>query len=141
MSRAVSTNPELRVRGDFRDEVSRRRPTFRVGNEIRLADGQIWVLPARAENSDLRSASFGAGYADLIHAILEAEAEPERRVAELAFIIFLLEHNYYLSPADYQRLLESKTRSGGSSDWEAAFRGITDQRVVDFLGEKARASV
>ena len=133
MSNAVLTKRALRDHTDSRDEVSSRRPTFRVGDTIRLCDGQEWVLPASLQNSEWSPASFGPAYAAIIHAILEAEDESERCLAELAFAIFLLDHNYRLSPADYHRLLESNTMSAGLSEWQARFRGIAHQHLISFL--------
>jgi hypothetical protein len=97
------------------DEHSLRRPGFRPGTPIRLADGQEWVFPGPGELSAPeggRTAGEPAGAADpayggLIDALCEAEDEPDRLRAELALGIFLLGCNYALGPGDYQRLLQA----------------------------------
>jgi hypothetical protein len=133
MSHAVSTKLVFPARENLRDEVSCRRPGFRAGNEIRLSDGQEWVFPAHPENSERRAALFAPAYVDIIYAILDAEDKPARCIAELAFAIFLLDYNYRLSPADYERLLGSNTSSRGSGDWQDAFHRIANQHVLVFL--------
>lgn len=98
----------------MRDEMALRRPEFRPGISIRLADGQFWTFPA--PSSPERAGEGGASgpghsqpdseYDDLIGGVLEAEDEVERLRAELALAIHLLGKNYDLEPADYGRVLE-----------------------------------
>jgi hypothetical protein len=130
MSYAVSTRPILRSRENLRDEVLSRRSSFRSGTQVQLSDGQTWVLPAPPKKSEPKTTSFGIAYTDIIHAILEAEDRPEQCLGELSFAIFLLEQNYHLSPADYQRLLASST---SSSDLQTAFHQIAQEHVHAFL--------
>jgi hypothetical protein len=82
---------------------------------------------------------FTAEYSDLIRGILEAEDRSEERLAELAFAIFLLGHNYRLSPADYERLLGSAPTSLDSRDWQLAFHRIAQEHVYSFL-ERSKVS-
>ncbi len=133
MSYAVSTRPMLRASGNLQDEYSSRRSSFRAGSHIRLADGQTWILPAPPTTCEDKSAAFGTAYTGIIQAILEAEDRSEQCLGELAFAIFLLEKNYYLTPADYQRLLASSTRSPGASDWQCAVHEIAQEHVRAFL--------
>jgi hypothetical protein len=133
MPSAVLAAPHLRRREKSRDELSSRRRTFRAGDEIQLCDGQAWVLPAQPEQSELSQAVFGRDYAGLIKAILEAEDYSERCIAELSLAIFLLEHNYDLSPLDYHNLLEPGTETGRSSDWRGPFHEIVNQHILAFL--------
>jgi len=99
----------------MRNEVALRRPDFRPGIAIRLANGQAWTFPApsaspgMAAEGDLsgrRSSRPDPEYEALIRAVLEAEDEIEGRRVELALAIYLLGQNYDLGPADYSRLLE-----------------------------------
>ena len=110
MSASVSSMPNLRARENFQGEHSRRRPSFRSGCEIQLSDGQIWNLPAPPTNSERNGVASDAAYIDIIRAIMESEDVSERCVAELAFAILLLQSNYHLGAADYQRLLGSSAR-------------------------------
>src|SRR5437773_1040820 len=103
----ISDRHFLRSFEDLLDELSSRRSSFRPGSPIRLADGQTWTLPAPPKAKEWMAAPFDAEYTGLIQAIMEAEDASEQRLAELAFAIFLLGHNYQLSPADYERLLGS----------------------------------
>jgi hypothetical protein len=125
---ASSTRRMLRARERLLDEFSSRRSSFRSGSPIELSDGQTWILPAPPKKSTRKAASFGTAYTDIIQAILEAEDSSEKCVGELAFAIFLLEHNYYLSPPDYQRLL-----APGANDWQCAFHQIAQEHMHVFL--------
>jgi len=119
------------------DEASSRQSSFRQGSEIQLADGQTWVFPAPPEGSEWNAAPFGAEYSDLIRAISEAEDGIEERLAELAFAIFLLGHNYRLSPADYETLLGSTPKSSGLRDWQVAFHQFAQDHLYSFLNNFA----
>ncbi len=122
------------------DEFSRRQSSFRQGRQIRLADGQIWVVPAPPEGSEWKAVPFGANYTDVIRALVDAEDSSEQRLAELAFAILLLGHNYRLSPADYERLLGSTADSPDSRDWQFAFHQIALEHIHSFLSISGVAS-
>jgi hypothetical protein len=81
------------------------RSRFRKGSKLRLADNRLWTLPAPPYDSRGGPAPFRIEHAGLLKAIVEADYDFERRLAELAFVVFLLGENYALSPADYERLL------------------------------------
>jgi len=133
VSHAVSNGHFLRSPEKLLDEFSSRQASFRPGRQIRLADGQIWVLPAPPNESEWKAVPFEAQYTDLIQAVLEAEDRSEQRLAELAFAILLLAHNYRLSPADYERLLASTPGSPESADWQLAFHHIAQDHLHSFL--------
>jgi hypothetical protein len=133
MSNAVSTRPNVQAPKNVRDESSRRRPSFCAGDEIQLADGQTWMLPPPPTISERATMQSESSYNGIIRAILEAEDRSERGLAELAFVIFLLQRNYYLSPADYQRLLDSRMRTTGYSDWQTDFQHIAQQHLNTFV--------
>jgi hypothetical protein len=115
------------------DEASIRRPGFRQERRIRLADGQMWTLPAPPRASERESPPFGSEYTDLVQAIMEAEDGSEQRLAELAFAIFLLGHNYSLSPSDYSQLLGFPPESSELTDWQVAFHHIAQEHLHPFL--------
>ena len=117
----------------LRDEFSSRKPSFRQGRPVQLADGQTWTFPAPPKGSEWTATPFEADYTDLIRAIVEAQDASEQRLAELAFAILLLAHNYCLSPADYERLLASTTDSPDSRDWRQPFHQIAQDHVHSFL--------
>jgi hypothetical protein len=114
-------------------EVLSRRSWFREGRKIRLADGQTWTLPAPPKASEWKTVPFGTEYSGLIQSILEAEEEHEQRLAELALAIFLLGHNYSLSPADYERLLGFAPESPDSTKWKLAFHDIAQEHLHSYL--------
>jgi len=115
------------------DELSSRQSSFRQGTRIQLADGNTWEIPAPPKGPEWNAPPFGAEYTDLIQAILEAEDGSEHRLAELAFAILLLGHNYRLSPADYERLLGSTAEYSDSRDWQLTFHHITQDHLQSFL--------
>ena len=115
------------------DEASIRCPGFREGRTIRLADGQMWTLPAPPRASESITSLFGSEYPGLIQAILEAEDGSEQRLAELAFAIFLLGQNYSLSASDYSQLLAFPPESPELADWQLAFHHIAQEHVYAFL--------
>jgi hypothetical protein len=81
-------------------EQTRRRPSFVEGARIRLADGQTWSLPDHPPYREDEE------HIALLRAIGESEDDSERARGELALAILLLSHNYDLSPADYQTILD-----------------------------------
>ncbi len=80
-------------------EQSARRPAFKEGTRIVLADGQAWSLPGRWSDRD--DPEFDA----ILRAVFEAEDVADRLRHELALTILLLSRNYQLGPGDYQALL------------------------------------
>jgi hypothetical protein len=111
------------------DELLSRRSVFRHGRKIRLADGQAWTFPAPITELEWNAAPFGAEYTGLIRAIIEAENASDQHVAELAFAIFLLGHNYCLSSTDYGRLLDFDSASRDSTDGQSAFHRISQDHL------------
>jgi hypothetical protein len=111
------------------DETSRRRPDFRDGTRIRLADGQKWTLPAPPKPTERIVGPFPPQYDDLIQAVRESETASDRRLAELALAIFLLGHNYRLSATDYEQLLGFAPESEQLADWQSAFGRIAQDHV------------
>ena len=126
---SFSITPILRDREYLRDEFSSRRSSFRSGSPIQLADGQTWILPSPPKKTGRNESPFSTSYAAIIQAIIEAEDSSEQCLGEMALAILLLDHNYYLSPADYQRLLDR-----GSSDWQFAFHEIAQKHIYVFFG-------
>jgi hypothetical protein len=114
------------------DEIRRRRSRFREGSKLRLADGQMWTLPAPADASRVCPAPFTVEYRGLLKAIVEAEDDSEQRLAELAFVVFLLGENYSLSPADYEALLTFAPETAESSAWQFAVQAIVQEHLGCF---------
>ena len=110
-----------------------RRPSFRDGVKVRLADEQMWVLPAPPIPSESADVLFGTEYLDLIHAVMDEQESSERRLAELALVIFLLGVNYSLSPSAFERLLEFSPDSSKSVAAESAFHQIATEHVHSSL--------
>jgi hypothetical protein len=111
------------------DEIRRRRSRFRDGSKLRLADHQLWTLPAPADTSRGGTAPFTVDYTGLLKAIVEAEDDSERRLAELAFVVFLLGENYSLTPADYAALLAFNPETAESTAWQLALRDIVQEHL------------
>jgi hypothetical protein len=116
------------------NEYLSRRPSFREGVSIRLADDQLWTFPAPPKSSETGAASFGSEYESLVQAILEVEDRSELRLAELALAIFLLGYNYSLSPSAFERLLGFTSESSESAASQLAFHHVALQHVQSFLG-------
>jgi hypothetical protein len=87
----------------------------------------VWTLPAPPQRSEWKVLPFEALYIELLHAISESEDRTEQRLGELALVVFLLGHNYCLSPTDYEAILGSGKGSPTASDWKLA--------VADFVQE------
>ena len=110
-----------------------RRPSFRDGVKIRLADDQIWTLPAPPKPSESDIAVFGNEYVDIIQAIMEVNDRSEQRLAELAFALFLLGFNYCLSPPDYECLLGFPPDSLELTAAQYTFHRIAQEHLHSFL--------
>ena len=110
-----------------------RRPAFRDGVKIRLADDQVWTLPSPTKPSESETGSFGPEYPDIIQAIIEVTDSSEQRLAELALVIFLLGHNYNLSPLDYECVLGFSSGSPESAAAQLAFHRVAQEHLHAFL--------
>ena len=114
------------------DELLSRRSCFREGTRIRLADGQLWTFPAPPKASAWEASPLGTEYTGLIQALNEAGDRSEARLTELALAVFLLGHNYSLSPTDYQHLLSSNSESPDATEWQVAFHDIALEHLLSF---------
>ena len=110
-----------------------RRPSFRDGVKVRLADDQMWVLPAPPGPSESAELLFGIEYLGLIDAVMEVQESSELRVAELALAIFLLGVNYSLPPSAFERLLDFTPDSSKTAVAESAFHQIATEHVSSLL--------
>jgi len=116
------------------NEQSSRRSCFQEGRRIRLADNQMWTFVQPSRDEQWKHRSSVNEYQGLMQSIKDVENESEQRVAELAFAIFLLRQNYYLSPADYERLLDFPPESPESSDWQYSLHQLVQDHLRSFLG-------
>ena len=98
-----------------------RRPSFRAGFEIKLADGHEWTFPAPQDRSISSDSGAGDEYLGLLRAVWEAEDIHERRLGELALAIYLIELNYQLSPAQLEFLFTFPPKSPELADSQRAF--------------------
>ena len=112
------------------DELSSRRSRFQPGIPICLANGQEWTFPAPAVDSEFAFESAGAEYLGLIRAIMEAEDQSERRLAELALALFLIGLNYQLSSTDLANLFTFQPRSRELDDSQHAFESLARDHVL-----------
>jgi hypothetical protein len=115
------------------EEALSRRSGFREGTKIRLADGQMWTMPAPPGPSEWPTSPFDAAYTDLMRAIEDTQTRHERSLAELTFAIFLLGHNYCLSPDAYERLLGFSPGSHELTEWQSAVRSLTQQHLQSLV--------
>jgi hypothetical protein len=134
--------PPHRARSTVRmlHEPSSRRPSFRQGTPIRLGDGQTWILAAPPDASEWKSVLFGPKYKSLLEAMHEVDSAHEKHLAEMAFGIFLLSHNYYLSPDHFQQLLRASPGSSDSNDWQHELRRVIQEHLQSFLSFSADSS-
>jgi hypothetical protein len=115
------------------NEHQSRRPSYRKGVNIRLADDQMWTFPAPPKASEASSSPFGSEYIGLVHAIMESEDASERGLADLAFAIFLLGVNYSLTPSEFEHLLNFTPESSEASIAQSALHDIANEHVSSFL--------
>lgn len=113
----------------MREERSCRRPGFRPGHTVRLADGQFWTFPAPVEEEGATPPALEGRYQALVRACLEAEDEPDRRRSELALAIALLDSNYLLESTDFSALLEFEPGSPTAESFRNALAGIVIEHV------------
>jgi hypothetical protein len=111
------------------DELSTRRSRFQPGTSIRLANDQEWIFPAPTAGSRFAFELEGAEYLGVIQAVLEAEDQSERRLAELALAIFLIGLNYQLSSTDLVDLLTFQPRSLRLADSQRAFELLAREHI------------
>jgi hypothetical protein len=113
-------------------ERTRRRPRFRPGIGLRLADGQVWTFPMPGEPigeagpgpGDREATWNSRGYREILRAALDAEDEGESFRAELALAIHLLDWNYALDPDDFEELLDDVGDDRRRSDLSAALHTL-----------------
>ena len=110
-----------------------RRPSFREGVKIRLADNQIWTLPAPPKQSEAEAASFGTEYTDIIQALMDVTDGSDQCHGELALAIYLLGYNYCLTPPDYESLLGFTSESPDATAAQSAFHRIAQEHLHSFL--------
>ena len=111
------------------DELSSRRSSIQAGNLISLANDQEWTFPAPTTDSEFAFESAGAEYPGLIRAMMEAEDQSERRLAELALAIFLIGLNYQLSSTELANLFTFQPRSQELADSQHAFESLTRDHI------------
>jgi hypothetical protein len=115
-----------------------RRPEFRAGMLIPLADGQPWVFPL--PGGDVEPADGGAVDDPEVRALLEvirdAEDRADRHRAELALAIHLLGCNYALTPDQRRRVLEFGPGDPGEEEARRAFR-VLAVRVAERVAPRA----
>ncbi len=109
----------------------RRRSSFREGARIRLADGQLWALAAPPNPAD--EGALGTEYPNVIRAVAEADDDHDARLAELCLVILLLNHNYDLSAADFDDVLDFDPESDELTTARAEFRGVAREHLKSFL--------
>jgi len=112
------------------DELNCRRSRFQSGNTICLANDQEWTFPAPRADSEFAVESAEAEYLGLIHAVQEAEDQSERRLAELALAIFLIELNYELSSTDLANLFTFQPRSQELTNSQHAFESLARDHIL-----------
>ncbi|HKM53119.1 MAG TPA: hypothetical protein VJY33_06875 [Isosphaeraceae bacterium] len=110
--------------------MSSRRSPFQPGTPICLANDQEWAFPAPTADSEFAVESAEAEYLGLIHALLEAEDQSERRLAELALAIFLIGLNYQLSSTDLANLFTFQPRSQKLADSQHAFESLARDHIL-----------
>ena len=80
-----------------------RRPGFRAGIAVRLADGLPWILP---DADQAQADGTVPAYNDLVGAVSEADRPTDLLRAELALGIYLIAQNYELPPLILGALLD-----------------------------------
>jgi hypothetical protein len=86
------------------NEFAKRRPDFRGGLPILLADDRPWAMPGPRETSPGEVGDDRR--ARLVRMVAESENRADRLLGEMALAIHLLAVNYDLRPDDYRQLLE-----------------------------------
>ena len=121
-------------------EQSSRRSGFQEGRKIRLADGQMWTFIRPSIDEKWAHGSSANEFEGLMRAIQEAENDYEKRIAELAFAIFLLRQNYRLVPTELEQLLDFPPQSLEASNWQHSIHQLVQDHLDCFWGP-SRVSV
>jgi hypothetical protein len=115
------------------DELGSRRSRFQPGTPICLANGQEWTFPAPTADSEFAVEAAETEYLGLIHAIMEAEDQSDRRRAELALAIFLIGLNYQLSSTELANLFTFQPRSRELADSQHAFESLARDHILSLV--------
>ena len=116
-------------------EQSSRRSGFQEGRKIRLADGQMWTFIRPSIDEIWTHGSSANEFEDLMRAIQEAENDYEKRIAELAFAIFLLRQNYRLVPTELEQLrADFPPQSLEASNWQHSIHQLVQDHLDCFWG-------
>jgi hypothetical protein len=117
------------------EELICRRPTFRPGREITLADGRPWTFPAPGGHAVPATRARDDDYLGLLRAVWEAEDLQERYLAELALAIYLIELNYQLSSAELEFLFTYRSGSPELADSQRAFDMLAREHLQSVCPE------
>ena len=117
------------------DELICRRPNFRAGREITLADHQQWTFPAPRERAGSASRDSDDEYVGLLRVVWEAEDLHERRLAELALAIYLIDLNYRLSSAQLEFLFTFRSGSPELAASQQAFSALAQEHLQSMYPE------
>lgn len=111
------------------EEATCRRPGFRAGREIKLADGQLWTFPAPDLLPEPGTNHQDDEYMGLLRVVCEAEDRPDRCLAELALAIHLIKLNYELSSSQLQSLFTFREASRELVDSQFAFDALAREHL------------
>ncbi len=115
------------------DELSSRRSSIQAGNLISLANDQEWTFPAPTADSEFAVEAAGTEYLGLIRAIMEAEDQSDRRLAELAMAIFLVGLNYQLNSTKLANMFTFQPRSQKLADSQQAFESLARDHILSLV--------
>ena len=134
VGRASSSSLAKRCKGVV-EELICRRPTFRLGREITLADGRPWTFPAPQAQAGPATRAQDDDYLGLLRAVWEAEDLHERYLAELALAIYLIELNYQLGSAELEFLFTYRPGSPELADSQRAFDMLAREHLQSVCPE------
>ena len=115
------------------DELSSRRSSIQAGNLISLANDQEWTFPAPTADSEFAVEAAGTEYLGLVRAIMEAEDQSDRRLAELAMAIFLVGLNYQLNSTELANMFTFQPRSQELADSQQAFESLARDHILSLV--------
>jgi hypothetical protein len=121
----------------MREEHALRRPGFRPGLQLRLADGQVWSLPVPEARDDMAWATPAwddSSYRAILRAIAEAEDSGELFRAELALVIHLLRWNYAVDQDHLQELLDDRGAGRPRADLSEALLALASAHLEPAVG-------